>query len=308
MKLSTIILTFNSEAVLAETLESVKGVSDAIHIVDSFSTDGTLAIAARYGAQVVQHAFEDYGTQRNWAIENLPIDADWELHLDADERLTLELAAEINALKQAAPAGVDGFYLPRLACFLGRPIRHGGMYPTWHLRLFRRGSGRCERRLYDQHFFVTGLTDRLRHPMIDDQRHSLSEWTARHNRWSDAEVKELGLGVRSGVIAARMTGTPVERKRAYRGWYYRAPPLLRAFLLFFYRYLLRLGFLDGKEGLIFFVLQTFWFRFLIDAKLYEAAAKGPTDIIAATGSYDTGRRQETRSEDLASAQTNKKSA
>lgn len=308
MKVSTIILTFNSEAVLNETLDSVMAISDAIHVVDSFSTDGTLAIATRYGVAVVQHAFENYGAQRNWAIENLPIETDWELHLDADERLTPELAAEIGALKRAPPAGIDGFYLPRLACFLGRPIRHGGMYPTWHLRLFRRGSGRCESRLYDQHFYVAGPTARLRHPMIDDQRHSLAEWTARHNRWAEAEVKELELGARPGVISAQVTGTPVERKRACRRWYYRAPLLLRPFLLFFYRYVLRLGFLDGKEGLIFFVLQTFWFRFLIDAKLYEAAVKGPTGPTEAAGSYDSARRQESRSEDLASEGTNKKSA
>lgn len=276
MKIATIILTYNSEAVLAETLDSVAAISDALHVVDSLSTDGTLAIAAQGGAQVVQHAFENYGAQRNWAIETLPIEADWELHLDADERLTPELAAEIRALKQAPPAGVDGFYIPRLVCFLGRPIRHGGMYPTWHLRLFRHGAGRCEQRLYDQHFYVAGPTARLRHPMIDDQRHGIAEWTARHIRWADMEVKELELGGRPGVIAARMSGTPVERVRAYRGWYYRAPLLLRPFLLFLYRYIFRLGFLDGKEGLIFFVLQTFWFRFLIDAKLYEAARR-PSD-------------------------------
>lgn len=308
MKLSTIILTFNSEAVLAETLTSVIPVSDAIYVVDSFSTDETLAIAARHGAHVVQHVFENYGAQRNWAIKNLPIETDWELHLDADERLTPELAAEIGALKQAPPAGIDGFYLPRLAYFLGRAIRHGGMYPTWHLRLFRHGSGRCEQRLYDQHFYVAGPTSRLRHPMIDDQRHSLTEWTARHNRWSDAEVQEISLGARPGVIAARVTGTPVQRKRAYRGWYYRAPSLLRPFLLFFYRYVLRLGFLDGKEGLIFFVLQCFWFRFLVDAKLYEAARRSSLDSLATEPDYESSRGGDSSSPERASVRTSKKSA
>jgi hypothetical protein len=154
--------------------------------------------------------------------------------------------------------------------FLGRPIRHGGMYPIWHMRLFRHGRGRCEARRYDQHFYVDGPTGRLPHPMIDDIRMPLSEWTARHNRWSDAEAEELSQESVQGVIAPKLLGgTPVQQKRALRSRYNQLPLFLRAFLLFLYRYIFRLGFLDGREGLIFFVLQTFWFRFLIDAKLLE---------------------------------------
>jgi hypothetical protein len=224
---------------------------------------------ANTGAQSSNHPFEDYGRQRNWAIDNLPLKYDWQLHLDADERLSGELSARINALRGAFPAGIDGYYLPRLVHFMGQPIRHGGMYPIWHLRLFRRGKGRCEDRRYDQHFKVDGPTDRIDAPMIDDIRMSLAEWTARHNRWSDAEVGEILNPSPEGVIAGRLGGDPVERKRALRGSYYQAPLFLRAFSLFFYRYVLRLGFLDGRPGLVFFVLQTFWFRFLIDAKIYE---------------------------------------
>jgi hypothetical protein len=168
--------------------------------------------------------------------------------------------------------------LPRLVHFLGGPIRHGGMYPIWHLRLFRRGKGRCEDRRYDQHFYVTGRTARLSHPMIDDIRMSLGEWTLRHARWAAAEVAEQLAPSSGAVIAGRVGSDPVQQKRALRGAYDRAPPFLRAFALFFYRYVLRLGFLDGKRGLIFFVLQTFWFRFLIDAELHErrlAATRPP---------------------------------
>jgi glycosyltransferase involved in cell wall biosynthesis len=269
MTLSVIILTFNAEATLGATLASAALVSDDIHVVDSGSTDRTLAIAGEHGAQVVNHPFEDYGRQRNWAIDNLPLKYDWQLHLDADERLSAELSARVNALRGAFPATIDGYYLPRLIHFMGRPIRHGGMYPIWHLRLFRRGKGRCEDRRYDQHFKVDGPTDRIDAPMIDDIRMSLGEWTARHNRWSDAEVNEILNPSMAGVIAGRMGGNPVERKRALRGGYNRAPLFLRALGLFLYRYILRLGFLDGRPGLIFFVLQTFWFRFLIDAKIYE---------------------------------------
>ncbi len=273
MSLSVIILTFNAEATIAATLASAAEVSDDIHVVDSGSTDRTLAILAEHGAHVASHPFEDYGKQRNWAIDNLPLKHGWELHLDADERLSPELAARIKALKEAFPADVDGYFVPRLMYFLGRPIRHGGMYPIWHMRLFRRGTARCEDRRYDQHFRCHGRTAQIHAPMIDDIRMSLGEWTARHNRWSDAEMNEILNPGGESVIAGRLAGNPVERKRALRGGYYRAPLLLRAFALFFYRYVLRLGFLDGTPGLIFFVLQTFWFRFLVDAKIYERRLK-----------------------------------
>ncbi len=268
MKPSVIILTFNSELSIGQTLQSVSGLTDDIHVVDSGSRDRTLEIATSFGATVLEHPFENYGAQRNWAIDSIAPKYGWQLHLDADERLTAELRDEIAALGENAD--IAGYHLPRLMHFLGRPIRHGAMFPTWHMRLFRNGLGRCEARRYDQHFYVTsGRTARLRAHMIDDIRMPLTEWTFRHNRWSDAEVEELSQGDSHGRIAGQFSGNPVQRKRYLRGLYNRAPLFARPFALFFYRYFLRAGFLDGTEGFIFFVLQTFWFRFLIDAKLYE---------------------------------------
>jgi glycosyltransferase involved in cell wall biosynthesis len=240
--------------------------------VDSFSTDDTVALSQQHGAQVVQPGFESYGAQRNWAIDHLPLRYPWQLHLDADERLTPELIASLQAL----PENPDhsGFLIARLVQFLGRQLRHGGMSPTWHLRLFRNGAGRCEERQYDQHFYLTqGSAGRLQGYMIDEIRMSLSEWTARHNRWSDAEVMEQTQAIDAVRIQPRFWGNPLERKRFLRGLYNGAPLFVRPYALFFYRYFLRLGFLDGREGFIFWTLQTFWFRFLIDAKLFEQRKK-----------------------------------
>ena len=271
MPISVVILSFNSAATLPQTLAAAKLVSDDVHVVDSFSSDETAELARAAGAEVVQHAFERYDKQRNWAIENLPLKHGWELHLDADERLTPELAAEINRVMAAPPPEIDGYMIPRLIHFLGAPIRHGGMYPNWHLRLFRRGVGRCEQRRYDQHFLLPqgGSTARLTKPMIDDMRMTLDEWTRRHLRWAEAQAAMAVEGGGEGEIAGRWTGSPIERKRALRRFYGRAPLLLRPFLLFAYRYLLRLGFLYGVPGLIFFALQTFWFHFFVDARIYE---------------------------------------
>lgn len=268
MKPSIVILTFNSESSITDTLQSVASLSDDIHIVDSFSTDRTLELARAFGTNIVQHPFENYGAQRNWAIDSLPLKYPWQLHLDSDERLSPELYHEIASLSE--DAAFNGFFLPRMMTFLGRPIRHGGLCPTWHMRLFRSGVGRCEARLYDQHFYVTQApTAQLKGIMIDDLRMSLAEWTTRHNRWSSAEVAELSEQQNEGRVQGRLAGTPVERKRYLRGFYNRTPLFVRPFALFFYRYFIRLGFLDGAEGFIFYVLQTFWFRFLVDAKFFE---------------------------------------
>jgi len=296
MQISVILLTFNSELTIGRTLESARKVSDDIHVVDSYSKDRTLEIARSYGAHIVQHPFANYGEQRNWAIDNLPLKYGWQLHLDADEFLSPELIAEIARLKTLPGGEVDGFFIPRLTRFLGREIRYGGHYPIWHLRLFRSGAGRCESRRYDQPFFlqergaqragpwragVEGRTQRISAPLIDDNRMGLREWTERHNRWSEAEVAEILKPTEQGVIDGKLRGgTPMQAKRALRQWFLRVPLFARCFLFFFYRYVVRLGFLDGRAGLIYNVLQTFWFRFLIDAKLYERSLLQPSTPIA----------------------------
>jgi glycosyltransferase involved in cell wall biosynthesis len=272
MRPTVILLSFNSEGTLGATLSRASEVAEEIFVVDSFSSDGTVALAESYGASVVQHAFENYGAQRNWAIDNLPIQTAWQLHLDADEVMDAELVAAIQSLPDEPEH--SGYFVPRYVKFLGRVLRHGGMSPTWHLRLFRSGAGRCEDRKYDQHFIqLSGTTGQLAGAMVDDIAMSLSEWTARHNRWADGEVAELDAAnsgnAESGRLVADSKGNPAQRKRALRQKYNKLPLFVRPFLLFGYRFFFKLGFLDGTEGFIFWVLQTFWFRFLIDAKIWE---------------------------------------
>jgi glycosyltransferase involved in cell wall biosynthesis len=273
MRPTVILLSFNSEDTLGATLTRARQVSDEIFVVDSFSSDGTVALAESFGAKVVQHAFENYGAQRNWAIDNLPVTGKWQLHLDADEVMDDELVAAIQALPEQTEHA--GYFVPRYVKFLGRVLRHGGMSPTWHLRLFLTGVGRCEDRKYDQHFLLVenrggpGTTGQLPGVMIDDIAMSLSEWTARHNRWADGEVAEMDAKNEAGRLTADSKGNPAQRKRALRERYNNLPLFVRPFLLFGYRYFVKLGFLDGTEGFIFWVLQTFWFRFLIDAKIWE---------------------------------------
>jgi glycosyltransferase involved in cell wall biosynthesis len=276
-QLTVIILTFNSEASLAQVVDSCRTLARRILVVDSFSTDGTVELARSRGCEVVQHPFENYSQQRNWAQQYADLaPGEWVLHLDSDEVLSPPLAANINRL--VPEPGVDGYLMRRLSYFLGRPIRFGHINPSWHLRLYRADRGCCEERLYDQHFIVPGPTRRLEGLLLDLQLTTLEKWTAAHNRWSTAEAQEvIARRTAERTLKASLVGDPRMRKRWLKNnvWY-RSPLLLRAFVFFLYSYFLRLGFLDGQAGLIYHVLQAFWFRYLVDAKIIElqlAAAK-----------------------------------
>jgi glycosyltransferase involved in cell wall biosynthesis len=272
--LSVIILTYNSSASIQRTLDALKQISDDIHAVDSFSTDETASILKKNGCHVVQRRFTNYSDQRNWAIDNLPLKYDWQFHVDADEELEQPLIKTINAL-ELAKSSADGFIIGRKIVFLGKTLKFGSIAKTWHYRIFRKGFGRCESRLYDQHFVGSGKTETLDVFMLDHQEDTIAEWTSRHNLWSDLESKEISaeMAPATGQITPDFLGNKIERTRARKRLYYRAPLFLRALMYFLFRYVVLLGFLDGKEGLIYHVLQGFWFRFLVDAKIYEASRR-----------------------------------
>lgn len=153
---------------------------------------------------------------------------------------------------------------------MGRWIKHGGHYPAYHANMFRKGFGKCEEKLYDQHFLVTGKLLTLKGDIVDIITDSLTSFTERHNKWSTLEAEyQLSVNKNDVVIKAELGGNAIQRRRALKNIYEKFPLFVRPFLYFIQRYFLRLGFLDGKEGLIFHFLQGFWFRFLIDAKIYD---------------------------------------
>lgn len=270
--LTVVVLTQDEEANLPPLLASLGGLDCRVFVVDSGSTDRTVAIAEAAGCTVVAHPFESYAAQRNWSFDHLPIDSPWVLSMDADERLTSALRDEI-ARVVAAPVDavpIDGYMLKKQIWFMGRWLRHGGQYPFWHLRLARTGRVRCEKRLYDQHYLVDGRIGRLEHDCIDVLTDDMSKWIGRLNWWATLEATEVAGGPGEGQVQSRWNGTPIERKRFLRNRIYHAFPLfVRPFLLFFIDYVLRGGFLDGRRGLAYHVLQRFWFHFLVDVKLYE---------------------------------------
>lgn len=268
-QLGVIVLTHNSVQVIERTVRAALEVSRSIYVIDSGSSDDTVALATALGGHVVHRPFKHYADQRNWAIDEFGGHTEWQLHLDADEVLDALAISEIKRVL-AAPTGASAFIFKRRTYFLDRPLRFGGT-SNYHLRLFKSGTARCEDRLYDQHFVSEQPGVRLRGLLHDMNVGSLSEWTARHNRWSDLETQELLRPNTDGAgqIKARLSGDPRERRRFYKGRYYSMPPILRSLLLFAYRYLLQGGFLDGRAGFFYAFFQVLWFRMLVDAKLHE---------------------------------------
>lgn len=272
---SVIILTYNEEKNIGACLDSLKPLNADIYIVDSGSADKTLDICRNYTSNIFHHPFDNYGAQRNWALNNLPIASNWVLNMDADHRVTPELAEELTEIfsKQINP-GINGFLVSRRTMFMGKWIKHGGHYPTYHAILFRKEFGQCEDKLYDQHFKVTGKTQLMKGDMIDIITDSLTTFIARHNHWATLEARyhfdELNKDeANEGVVKAKFWGNPIERRRYIKKRYESFPLFARPVIYYLIRYFIRLGFLDGPEGLIFHFLQGFWFRFLIDAKIYE---------------------------------------
>jgi glycosyltransferase involved in cell wall biosynthesis len=265
---TVVVLTFNSATIIEETLRQALRVSDSVLVVDSGSTDGTATIAQALACTVLQRPFTNYSDQRNWAISQAA-GAEWQLHLDADEVLDDLAIAETREIISKADA-LPCYMLRRRDYFMGKMLRFSGVNP-WHLRLFRSGSAQCEHRLYDQHFFTREAVGRLKGVMHDKNALTLSDWTARHNRWSDLEAAE-SLAQRSedqNLLQPRLFGDARERTRFLKAIYYKLPIAVRSSGYFFYRYIARLGFLDGVHGFYFAFFQAFWFRMLVDAKIYE---------------------------------------
>jgi glycosyltransferase involved in cell wall biosynthesis len=277
--LAVVILTRNEEKNIGDCLRSLAWAQE-IFVVDSESIDRTREVAGNLGAQVFVHPFDGYGKQRNWALEHLPFSNQWVLMLDADERVPAALAAEITEAVRMDGNGHTGFYLARRFIFLGCWLRYGGLYPTWILRLFKRHCVRFEERPVNEHAILHGAPGRLQSTFDHCDNRPLSDWIAKHNRYSDLEAEEyLQEKLRGGYSAAlaqRWWGSQAERKRwiKLRVWN-RLPILARPFLFFCRNYILKRGFLDGRPGLIYHVLWSFWYPFVVSSKTTEKAAAGP---------------------------------
>jgi glycosyltransferase involved in cell wall biosynthesis len=282
--LTVVVLTYNEERNLAACLESVAGWVGEIFVVDSGSTDRTMEIAEQYGARVLIHPFESHAKQWNWALRHVPFSYEWALGLDADHRVTPELADEIARLfhtesdsprRTVSLRELNGFYMKRRQIFRGRWVSHGGCYPKYQLKLFRHQYSRCdEEELVDHRFYIAGNSASLQSDLIEDNQNELDimVWSQKHIVYAGRQAQEEFLRQHGRIgnnTVADLFGTPDQRRLWLKRIWYRLPIYVRPYLYFLYRYFLRLGFLDGKEGFLLHFLQGFWYRLLVDVALED---------------------------------------
>ncbi|MCQ1572907.1 glycosyltransferase family 2 protein [Neorhizobium galegae] len=274
--LAVLILTYNEERHIARALKSVAPFASEVFVIDCFSTDGTVEIARSLGATVLSNPWINYSRQFQWGLDNAPITADWIMRLDADEVIEPELAVEIADKLPSLAADVAGVNLKRKHIFLGRWIRHGGRYPLILTRIWRCGQGHVEDRWMDEHIVMKGgrivLFDA---PFSDHNLNDLSFFTGKHNGYATLEAVDV-LGRRHGLFfeqpalsQAVWSRQATFKRRIKEQIYNRLPFPVAALGYFLFRYVGQLGFLDGREGLIYHVLQGYWYRFLVGAKVME---------------------------------------
>ena len=280
LPISVIILTYNEEANIEYCLESIKDIAEDIFIVDSFSTDKTLEICKKYTNEIYQNPFETQAKQFNWALDNLQINTEWIMRLDADERVSEELKEELSNKLANLPSDITGLYIKRKTYFMDKFIKHGGCYPTWLLRLWRKGKACSEEQILNEHIILfEGKPAYLINHIVDWNQKDLSFWIDKHNKYATRFAQEI-ISIRDGSIRdftsipVKLISSQEQQKRWIKNNIYVYLPLfLRSFLYFIYRYFIKLGFLDGIEGLIFHFLQGFWYHFLVDVKIYEYQKK-----------------------------------
>lgn len=275
LDVSVIILTFNEEIHIKRCLDRISPYVKKVFIIDSFSTDKTLELAKEYkNVTILQNKWTNYATQFNWALENAQIETKWVLRLDADEYLTTELVEELKEKLPCLEQDVTGIVFPLRRVFLGRTIKRG-MNQVKLLRLFQNGKAKSEVRQMDEHIqVVEGRTIEFKNEFADDNLNNLSWWTQKHIGYAIREAADLldiefGLTNTGSTDENKQISEQAHKKRKLKHKYAKKPLFWRSFAYFIYRYFFKFGFLEGKEGFLWHFLQGWWYRTLVDAKVFE---------------------------------------
>ncbi len=274
LDITAIILTYNEELHIRRCLENVAQVAKRAIVVDCYSKDRTCDIAREMGAEVVQREWPgNQAEQFNWALDTLRVDTAWVLRLDADEYLLPALVNELSEKLPHVPEDVTALSLSRARAFCGKILHHGIVNNVRIVRIFRTGKARYEKRIMDEHLsLLGGRTMELDNQFVDDSRITIGEFVRKHEGYASREAALLLDAEYRLCDASRLSadhGREVEKKRAQKAKYARMPLFWRAFGYFVYRYIWKLGFLDGKEGFLWDFMQGWWYRTLVDAKVYE---------------------------------------
>ena len=276
LPITLILISYNEEVHLERCLSRIAPRMTRVVVIDSFSTDATVAIAEAHGAEVLQHKFKNHADQFRWGLDAAHPTTDWVMRIDCDEYFEQSALNALAALLPTLAPDVTGVNVRRKLIFREQWIRHGRYYPVILLRLWRNGAAEMESRWMDEHMaLMQGRAVLLEGgDLVDHNLAGLDAWTAKHNRYAtlamvDAINRDYPLFAEDRRIEG--TASAARRNRFLKNSVYgRAPLYLRAALLFVYRYLFRLGFLDGRIGFAFHVLHGLWVFMLIDAKIDEA--------------------------------------
>ena len=262
--ITVMIFTLNEEIHIASCLACLQWCDDII-VVDSFSTDKTEEICRASTVRFFQRTFDGFGNQRNWALDNTAPKHDWILILDADERVTPELAEELKFIAQSAPVNIGAFRVRRRFHMWGQWLRYSSLYPTWVVRLIHRERVRYINRGHAETQEVRGEIQELVHDLIDENLKGIDEWFERQNRYStkDAEY-ELKQDTLSFSWSELFRREPLARRAAIKRLGARLPG--RPSMYFLYSYLWRRGFLDGRDGLTFCLMKALYQRMVIIKK------------------------------------------
>lgn len=273
--ITVVILTYNEERHIARALGSLS-FAERIVVVDSGSADATVSLAQQGGATVLQHDWVNHASQFQWALDNSAITTEWTMRLDADEVIEDDLAARLWELLPTLPADVSAINLKRKHVFMGRWVRHGGRFPLVLLRLWRTGMGRVEARWMDEHIIVAGgRSVTIDGGFADINMNDSLFFTDKHNHYATREAIDVLLrkyslsNVDEALTANNPHGQASFKRRIKEGLYNRLPFGIGPLAYFLWRFIFQLGFLDGREGRIYHVLQGFWYRFLVDVRRME---------------------------------------
>lgn len=283
LDITVVILTFNESIHIERCIKSVKNIAAKVVVVDSESTDNTRQIAESLGADVYVNPWPgNQAAQFNWALDNTDISTKWIFRLDADEYPTDGLIRELNDRLPAMESDVSAAMLPRKNVWMGHPLKYGDSKISI-LRLFRNGSGRCENRMMDEHIEISrGRIIEFEHAFIDDNLNNLNWWTKKHVDYATREAAEL-LDIEFNLSGTNESdhiqnlSTEARRRRLRKLKYARQPLFWRSFAYFIYRYFVKGGFREGKEGFLRHFLQGWWYRTLVDAKILEIKKKADGD-------------------------------
>jgi glycosyltransferase involved in cell wall biosynthesis len=271
LPLSIIIPILNEQVVLPRALASIKRLGVDVYILDSGSTDRSLEIAKEFGCHVTVGEWGSFSEKLNFGLNQLPIKTEWIMRLDADEYLTEEFITNIGPLLDSVSSDVEGIIVRRRLVFLNRWIRYGGMYPLEHMRITRKGRAIYEARILDEHVRVPGEFVRMIGDIVDEDQKGLANWLGKHVRYAESQCyMDWSLSSQSDKSWKNLEGGLKWRRFLKEEIYAKSPKFIRPFGFWFYRYILLLGFLDGKPGFIWHVLHAFWYRFAIDSLIYEA--------------------------------------